>query len=84
MTTVIKPTHVPIERMDGTVVHIPDVTILAWASAMKLEVKGLKTTKGRSLSAIIKENLGLPKRMSKANVFAVVTDLKNQLLQDVG
>jgi hypothetical protein len=71
------PQNVTIERPDGSTVEIPNVTLVAWRSALRLQLVGLKTSR-RSVSATVKEYLGLPKTMKVQQVMDVVVNLIEQ------
>jgi hypothetical protein len=73
----VVPQNLPITRPDGSVVEVPNVTLAAWKAALRMEVVGLKG-RGRAASAIVKETLGLPKRLSKQQTLDVVIDLLEQ------
>lgn len=57
-----------ISRTDGSVIYTGDATLLwryqTMKSAVKLEAKGLKMTRGRKISPMVKKEFGLKRTAS--------------------
>lgn len=84
MTSFI-PQPVQVQRYDnGEIVEVPDVTIIAWASATKLEAETGLTCGRRAATAIVKQTLGLPRNMRKAEVAEICANLKDQMFMYAG
>lgn len=84
MTSFI-PQPVQVMRWDNEeIIEVPDVTIIAWASATKLEAETGLTCGRRAATAIVKQTLGLPRNMRKVEVAEICQNLKDQLFMYAG
>lgn len=63
------------------IASVPVITLMAWRTAMRLEVKfpGMQLTRGRSCSAIIKSTLGFSRNAKKADILAFVENACKQV-----
>lgn len=79
--TTVKPSNyqLTIDLPSGGKLKTNLIQLAGWVHGMRIEVNtGLQLTRGRSLSAKLKDSLEIPKSARKTRVLAIVEDIKRQ------
>ena len=68
-----------LEFPNGRTVNVTLFQLLQWKHALALESQGLRVSRGRSVSAHVKELFGLKKSLRVAKVAALVAEIHDDI-----